>query len=175
MPEYLVNMAYNTPKDTEICQLTATLVDDGILIHAYSPLIGKFVKSKAIGSYKGSELNPPKWDKLKLLQLPARMVREFGNNRFSVDLFAPARYAAFEDGAIARRVAQQMVTTEPNNLWMFTEGLDEGVDILFSQPAHIPADIIDYLSRSMEKAKSFYTRYIAEYKVTATLLERRDE
>lgn len=156
MPEYVVDIRQTVPPDVEICELTATLVDDGVLVYAKSPIIGEYMERICTDHlYAADYFNHATWKDKKILHLPSRIAVPFGGNVVRTDFLVPGRDGSYE----------------PNMVWMRTVGLKDGVEIVFNQPIHVPADIIDFLSRSMDKARTFYLRYVRQTKITAKLRE----
>lgn len=162
MSEFIVALVQKTPSDIEICELTATVTDAGVEITARSPLIADFVASKATASHKGEDYISS-YRGLTFFSLPSRYASDINGNNIYQDMFFNARNI---DQGAPRGLA------EPNLLWMRTKGLADGIKLVFPQPAHIPADLIEYLNRSMEKARTFYMKNIRKTTIKATLTEK---
>lgn len=160
MPEYIANVTHSTPKDLTIVELTATIDDQGVKICAKSPILADFVASKQTGILSGGDYVNA-WRDMNLYNLPSRIAQELGSNGIYPDLFISSRNDL--DG---NRV---MV---PNLVWVRAKGLAEGVTFIFPQPAHVPADLVEYLNRSMDKTRIFYQRYVKKISITANLIER---
>lgn len=166
MSEFISQVMQRTPEDREICELTARIADSGVEITAKSEILGKYIKKVRQNSYSGMEFGAVAWQPYTFYSVgPKQSVFIPGHNSFSVDLFVPAR--AVFPGDNARH------NYEPNMIWMLADGLETGITLIFPQPAHIPADIIDYLTRSMDKVRTFYLRHIQPFEAKATLTERK--
>lgn len=163
MSEFVVSLVQKTPPDIEICELTATVTDTGVEITARSPLIADFVASKNVGAHKGEEY-VSNFRGLVFYSLPSRLGIDINGHSIFSDMFYNARNI---DPPGAPRGG-----TEPNMIWIRTKGLADGVKLVFPQPAHIPADLIEYLNRSMEKARIFYMKNIRKTTIKATLTEK---
>jgi hypothetical protein len=99
---------------------------------------------------------------LEVYNLPSRIAQELqGSNGIYPDMFLSTRNDL--DG---NRVLV------PNLVWMRVKGLAEGVTLVFPQPAHVPADLVEYLNRSMDKTRIFYQRFVRKVSITANLIER---
>jgi hypothetical protein len=162
MSEFVISTVQRTDPDTEICELTVTITDAGVKITAKSPIIAEFVATKAHGLVKGDSY-ASSFAGLTFYSLPSRYNQDINGNGIYPDLFFPNRN--IEPG-LPRGMA------EPNLLWLRTKGLAEGVTLTFPQPAHIPADLIEYLNRSMEKTRVFYMKHIRKLSIKATLTEK---
>jgi hypothetical protein len=161
MPEYIANVTHSTPKDLTIVELTATIDDQGVKIHAKSPILADFVAAKQNGILPGGEYVNA-WKGMEIYNLPSRIVQEMtGSNGIYPDMFLSTRNDL--DG---NRVLV------PNLVWMRVKGLAEGVTLVFPQPAHVPADLVEYLNRSMDKTRIFYQRFVRKVSITANLIER---
>lgn len=161
MSEFIVSTTQKTPPDIEICELTATITDAGVAITAKSPIIAEFIAAKATNTLKGNDY-VASFNKLIYI-IPARLSNDIGGNGIYGDMFLNPRLA---DPNAPRGLS------EPNIIWIRTKGLAEGVTLVFPQPAHIPADLIEYLNRSMEKTRIFYMKHIRKISVKSTLVER---
>lgn len=160
MPEFIANIVHSTPKDLSIVELTATVADDGIQINAKSAILADFISAKHVDCYKGDEYVRG-WKGLEIYTLPGRITADIGGNGIYGDMFIHGR-----DGVDGVR------TLQPNMIWMRMKGLADGVTFVFPQPAHVPADLVEYLNKSMDKTRMFYQRFIRKVTVTANLIER---
>ena len=162
MSEFVISTAQRTDPDTEICELTATVTDAGVKITAKSPIIAEFVAAKSNSTVRGADYSAS-FAGLTFYALPARYTQDINGNGIYHDMFFSSRNI---DPGAPRGLA------EPNLLWLRMKGLAEGVTLTFPQPAHIPADLIEYLNRSMEKTRVFYMKHIRKLSIKATLTEK---
>jgi hypothetical protein len=163
MSEFVVSTVQRTPVDIEICELTATITDTGVSVTAKSPIIAEFIASKSSGTHNGSEYVSA-FKGLKFHSIPSRLANDINGNGIYGDMFFASRMDAGGNRSIP----------EPNMVWMRSDKLAEGVTVVFPQPAHVPADLIEYLNRSMEKVRTFYMKNVRKVSIKSTLVERLD-
>lgn len=166
MTEFVVTTTKETPKDLVICELMATITADGVEIWAKSPIIADFVASRATSTVDGGEF-VKEWKDKVFMNLPARTYTEFGGS-ISPDLFTSVLQRSNPgDDMYARR---EMC---PNICWLRMKGLEEGVKLTFHQPAHYPADLVEYLNRAQEKVQQIYMKFVRKSSARSSLVERR--
>ena len=164
MTEFLITTSQELPQDTVLGSLEAKVSDRGVEITAKSPIIGAYVSK--ICSKRKTLRGGDYYESLKDLtfySLPPTLGNEMGTNLIAPDMFV--NVGGVDEYGNRRK-------QEPNMLWMVALGLEEGVTITFVQPAHVPADIIEYLNRCMEKARLFYVKNIRQLSYKTTLVER---
>jgi hypothetical protein len=159
--EFVITTSQKTPPDIEICELTATITDAGVAITAKSPLLGEYIATKINSKHRGEDYSASFKD-LVFYSIPSRIALDIGGNGVFTDMFLSGRGIDGERGG------------EPNMLWMRTRGLAEGVTLTFPQPAHVPADLIEYLNRSMERLRTFYLKHVRAAVIKSSLTERFD-
>lgn len=165
MSEFVISTIQNTLPDVEICELTAAITDTGVAITAKSPLIAEFVASKQVGEHRGRDY-VSSFREIVFYALPTRLTVELGGNGIYGDMFLSARN--LDPGAPRGMM-------DPNLIWVRAKGLETGVTLVFPQPAHIPADLIEYLNKSMEKVKVFYMKHLRKTVIKSKLLEKFNE
>lgn len=166
MSDYVVQVQQSVPEDDTILELSATITDAGVEIYAKSPSIHSFVKNAANDtSFDGGDWVLSFAGK-KFFSLPARYLQGVGGNVLRDDLLL-SRGELFDPGE--ERIRVEGAT--PNYAWLRSTELDTGVTLVLRQPAHMPADIVEFLSRALEGARSFHMRYIRKTKVTGNLRE----
>lgn len=164
MTEYLITTTQVVSPDRELCSLEAAITDAGVQITAKSPIIEALMKKYSAGStLLLGEHYSDCFKGLKFYRLPTHVAKLIDCGSIYTDLFVPGN--SVDEYGNRRK-------SEPNLLWLYTEGLGEGVTITFPQPAHIPADIIEYLNRSMEKVRVFHLKFIRRLQAKSVLLER---
>lgn len=159
MSDFIVSTSQKTTPDIEICELTASITDIGVEIFAKSPIIAEFILSKQVGEHRGGDYVSI-FKNLVFFSIPGRYAQEIGGSTIYSDMFFNNNRG---DGG------RQM---EPNMLWLRTKGLEKGITITFPQPAHVPADLIEYLNRSMEKVRVFYMKFVRKAVIKSILIER---
>lgn len=164
MTEFLITTAQTLPENTELCSLEAKVTDKGVEITAKSSIIGAYVKKICSKKklLRGVDYNIS-FDGLFFYCFSPSIGNELGTNLVTTDLFH--NIGGMDEYGNRRK-------QEPNMLWLITQGLEEGITITFAQPAHIPADIMEYLNRCMEKMRLFYTKNMRQIFYKATLIER---
>jgi hypothetical protein len=165
MTEFLVSTSQTVPEDKELITLEATVTDKGVEITAKSPILGEYMRrvcSKK-STIKGGDYTPA-FDNLEFYSLPVPLSNELNHTGIYNDMFLVA--SGVDEYGNRRK-------NEPNMLWLYTKGLEEGVTLVFLQPAHIPADIIEFLNRSMEKARVFYLKFVRQATIKSSLIERK--